>query len=244
MAITNTVFKNPYDQNAEVWTAQGAAIYIGDRNSDPLSGTALTGDGKNKTSNVLGAINGVRIDFGRTVTTKYPLGINDKPIHIVGAPSGTITLNTLIGPTTSLNIFLSKFGDVCQPFSMAISNMDRNKKLGCETSISSQMLKCYGCIGQVLQYDITEAQQGMIMASGVFQIKFTQMTWDLGSGTSGSGNTAGGSGNTAGGSGKTADGSVSGTQTIDTDKLRKDQSTLNSESTHPFKATVPSFTIG
>ena len=184
MAITNTVFKNPYDQNAEVWTAQGAAIYIGDRNSDPLTVTPLTGNRGKQTSNVLGAINGVQVEFSRAITTKYPLGINDKPIHIVGAPSGTITLNTLIGPTTSLNIFLSKFGNVCQPFSMAISNMDRNKNLGCETSISSQMLKCYGCIGQVLRYDITEASQGMIMASGVFQIKFTQMTWDLGSGAS------------------------------------------------------------
>lgn len=176
MAITNTVFKNPYDQKAEVWTAQGAAIYIGQGNNDPI-GTKQDGKNKPNPSDVLGAINGITVSFGRQVSTKYPLGINDKPLHIVGAPSGTIQLSTLIGPTTNLKQFLKKFGNVCEPFSIGISNLNRNDNLGCSIDVGVQKIKCYGCIGTSLSYQIQDAGQGMIMASGTFGIKFTQMTW-------------------------------------------------------------------
>ena len=46
-------------------------------------------------------MSGITITYARQVTTQYPIG-GSNPIQLVGAPSGTLQLTTLIGPTSNL----------------------------------------------------------------------------------------------------------------------------------------------
>ena len=92
-----------------MWTAQGAYITWGE------SGTNTTAS----KDNVFAAMNSITVTFQRMVDTRYPIG-GSNPIQLVGAPTGQLVLNTLIGPTSTLESFLRVIGKSCTPVDIKV----------------------------------------------------------------------------------------------------------------------------
>lgn len=176
------VFNNPYTQTPQVWSAQQASIhFISQENTDDIlyHETAMqTQSGyASNSANILGAIQGVTITHQRTSTTRYPIG-GQRPIKMLGIPRGGITLNSLVGPTTTLQEFLKVFADSCNTFRLQIIMQSKQSANSCAKNAKAQRFTCKGCTGTTLTYQIQSAQQGMSIAQGQFQIQFTDLQID------------------------------------------------------------------
>ena len=161
------IFHNPYAGQTQVWTPHTASIII----TGVSSGTERTAD-------FLGAVTGLSIQFQRNQATHYPIGQQQAPIKLVGIPQGTVTLDSIIGPTTDLSNFLKKFGDSCQTFTMQLKTNSRKGSPSCAKKIQTQTIKLTQCIGTMLTYTLRQAQGGLSQASGQFRISFTGMQWN------------------------------------------------------------------
>lgn len=159
------IFNNPYSGTAEVWSLQGASIYLNDSTTDDTS--------------ILGAVENITVSYGRQVDTRYPIGSNSKPIKLIGPPRGTIQIQTVFGPKADVDKFLSLFGSNCKTFSMTIKF---SKKTGkgfedCDVQQQKQQsLTCTGCLGNSLSYTLS-SQAAMVMATGSFTIEFDGLEW-------------------------------------------------------------------
>lgn len=156
------VFNNPYNQAPEVWSAQSASI-------------KFSGTGKNATAQVLGALNGITVTYGRSFTTQYPIG-GSKPIKMASVPQGTVQLTTIIGPTTAIQSFLKLFGSSCESFILELKTQSAEGAQNCQTKATPQILTCKGCTGDSISYSIS-SQGGMSLANGQFNISFTDLDW-------------------------------------------------------------------
>lgn len=177
------VFNNPYTQTPQVWSVQQASIYFvsqqddGDLQQAVLQAGITQGFADDNSAQILGAIQGVTITHQRTSTTRYPIG-GQRPIKMLGIPRGSVTLNSLVGPTTNLQNFLKLFSDSCKSFRLVIF-MDSNKSANSRAKdAKGQKFTCKGCTGTALTYQIQSAQQGMSIAQGQFQIQFTDLDID------------------------------------------------------------------
>lgn len=156
------IFNNPYNQAPQVWSAQNASI-------------KFSGSGADAQAEVLGALNSISVQFGRTFTTQYPIG-GSKPIKMASVPQGTVTLQTIIGPTTAIQTFLKLFGSNCQSFTLELKTQSNTAAEACNVQAKPQLLTCKGCTGDSMSYSIA-SQGGMSLANGSFTISFTELEW-------------------------------------------------------------------
>lgn len=164
-----SVFNNPYTQAPQVWSAQGAAITWGLTQAAAQTNQAAA-------NKVFAALGGITINYQRTVSTRYPIG-GSAPIQLIGAPSGTLQLNTLIGPTTELNTFLDAMASACKPITIIVKNSSKTSGQDCSVSSQPQTIVCNGAVGSQVQYTLTIGQGGMAIAQGTFVLQFTEMKW-------------------------------------------------------------------
>lgn len=161
------VFNNPYTQAPQVWSAQGAAVTWGQTQAAAQS---------NKANKVFAALGGITITYKRPVSTRYPIG-GSAPIQLIGAPSGTVQLGTLIGPSTELNDFLDALASACKPITIIVTNSSITSGQDCAVKSQPQEIVCNGAVGSQVQYNLTIAQGGMAIAQGTFVLQFTEMKW-------------------------------------------------------------------
>lgn len=157
----STVFQS-YTPAPKVWQTQNASIVL------------VSGDNK---ADHLAAATSIQVTFQRTQSIQYPVGGGraNAPIKLYGAPSGTIQIGTLIGPTANLQAFIQAFSDPCKSFTLEIKSQGRGGMACGDAAV--QTLTCSGCTGQSIQYAISAAQQGLSVAQGTFAISFTGLQW-------------------------------------------------------------------
>lgn len=151
-----------YTPAPKVWQTQNASIVLvdGDNRADHLA-----------------AATSIQVQFQRNQNIQYPIGGGraNAPIKLYGAPSGTIQIQTLIGPTSNLEAFIQAFSDPCKSFTLEIKSQGRGG-INCGDA-AIQTLTCSGCTGQQVNYNIQAAQQGLSVAQGTFVISFTGLQW-------------------------------------------------------------------
>ena len=98
------VFNNPFSGKPTVsWSLQSCYIAVDDVKSNEPT--------------ILAATEQVQITYQRQLSKRYPL-TTGSPITIIGVPTGSCTLNTIIGPTHYVEKFLQRFGSTCNPFTL------------------------------------------------------------------------------------------------------------------------------
>lgn len=164
-----SVFNNPYTQAPQVWSAQGAAVTWGQTQAAAQANQAAA-------NKVFAALGGITINYQRPVSMRYPIG-GSAPIQLIGAPSGVVQLNTIIGPSTELNDFLDALASACKPITIIVTNSSIASGQDCDVKSQPQEIVCNGAIGSQVQYNLTIAQGGMAIAQGTFVLQFTEMKW-------------------------------------------------------------------
>ena len=92
-----SVFANPYTQGTQVWSTQGAKVFISSASNAAQNGGSEGSDSK-QTTGMIACLTGVNVQLARTLADQYPLGTGGI-IRLVGAPQGTATFTSLLGPT-------------------------------------------------------------------------------------------------------------------------------------------------
>lgn len=151
-----------YTPAPKVWQTQNASIVL------------VSGDTE---SSVLAAATSIQVQFQRSQSIQYPIGGGraSAPIKLYGSPSGTVQIQTLIGPTSNLQAFIQAFSDPCKSFTLEIKSEGRGG-MSCGKAVI-QALTCSGCTGQSVSYSISAAQQGLSVAQGTFVVSFTGLQW-------------------------------------------------------------------
>lgn len=169
--MSTSIFQNPYTQQTQVWSTQGVKIYIPDNPEQPV-------ENKNTT---LACIQGVTAAITRSVSDQYPLGTGSI-VRLVGAPSGTATFTSLLGPTNNIKTFIEKVCDVCKPCSIVIVPISQQtfSKTCKIADVKPVTIILKGCTANSVQLSIQAAQQGLSLVQVPIQVQFTDMTWDQG----------------------------------------------------------------
>lgn len=171
--MSTSIFQNPYNQQTQVWSTQGASIFIPQTLPD---GSQVQLLGQN--SNTLACIQGVTAQITRAVSDQYPLG-GGSIIRLVGAPTGTATFTSLLGPQNNIKNFIKKVSAVCNPCTIVIMPMSQQTfSQGCAAEVKSVQIRLKGCTANSVQLSIQAAQQGLSLVNVPIQVQFTDMTWD------------------------------------------------------------------
>ena len=100
---TTKIFTNSIDQT-ETWIAGGAAL------------TWQLGTGTAELSTLV--VQGIEATYSRTISPIFPIAVSSnkmKRINILGSPTGTLTIQSILGPNTkSLSAFLAAVGKGCK----------------------------------------------------------------------------------------------------------------------------------
>lgn len=120
------VFSNSIGQT-ETWTASGATLTW-----------STNANGANFSTLV---VQSIQAQYARRITPIWPLTFNSggaKRINIVGTPSGTLSIQSVIGPNTkSLAAFLQAVGKTCKDAGDAVTLTVQPFVLGCENTSGS-----------------------------------------------------------------------------------------------------------
>lgn len=167
--MSTSIFQNPYDQQTQIWSTQGAKIYI------PTDPNTPDVEDPNTT---LACIQGVTAQITRAVSDQYPLGAGSI-VRLVGAPSGTAQFTALLGPKNSIKNFIEKVSDVCNPCSIVIIPISQQTfSQGCVEDVKTVSIILKGCTANSVQISIQAAQQGLSLVQVPINVQFTDMTWD------------------------------------------------------------------
>ena len=170
------VFVNPYaNQGSMSWSLQNCFLRL---MTD--SGSNVNLDTEDISQGILAATESVQLQFARQISTRYPLA-GKKPIKIVGVPSGTCTLGTILGPYAGIQEFLKAFGSTCNPFSLMIKQKKSTTSMSGETencteNTTDHYITLKNCLGTQVQYTI-QMQENIAVAQGNFVITFDTMDW-------------------------------------------------------------------
>lgn len=167
------VFYNPYaSKDPIVWSLQNCFIRMTEPGQAAGEGQMGADDG------VLAATQSVGIQFGRQLDKRYPL-TTGSPITIIGVPQGSCTLQTIMGPNSNVEKFLSRFGSACKPFWLHVftSNSNVVRDPSCDTSNNTpQKLIMKNCTGASLGFQLS-VSNGILVAQGTFAIQFDVLDW-------------------------------------------------------------------
>ena len=171
--MSTSIFQNPYNQETQIWSTQGAKIFIPQVLDD---GSQIQLAGPN--SNTLACIQGVTAQITRSVSDQYPLG-GGSIVRLVGAPSGTASFTSLLGPQNNILNFIEKVSDVCKPCDIVIVPISQQTfSQGCAADVKTVQIRLKGCTANSVQLSIQAAQQGLSLVQVPIRVQFTDMTWD------------------------------------------------------------------
>ena len=162
------VFYNPYaSKDPIVWSLQNCFIGMTQPNQSA----------NGNTYGVLAAAQGVTVQFARQLDKRYPL-TTGSPITIIGVPQGSCTIQTIMGPNSQVQKFLTRFGSVCKPFWLHIytSNSGIVRDPSCDSKNTDQKLILKNCTGQSIGLQLS-VQNGILTANGTFAIQFDALDW-------------------------------------------------------------------
>ena len=173
-----SVFANPYTQGTQVWSTQGAKVFISSASNAAQNGGSEGSDSK-QTTGMIACLTGVNVQLARTLADQYPLGTGGI-IRLVGAPQGTATFTSLLGPTSTLKNFIKQISDLCKPVDIIIQPVSKAvcQKQGESSNANEQQITLIQCTANNIQVQIQQAQQGLSMVSVPVTVQFTNMTWD------------------------------------------------------------------
>lgn len=157
--MADSVFVNPYNQPPQAWCAQGAKIYISGDDTNPV--VCLTG---------------IQAQIQRAVSDQYPLGTGSV-LRLVGAPQGTATLSSLIGPKTALKSFLDQLSDICKPVDLTIVPIGDDGIVCDNGNVIKTSITLIGCTAVSVGIQIQPAQAGMSMVGVPIGVQFINMEW-------------------------------------------------------------------
>lgn len=184
--MATDIFSNPFTGTTQTWNAQGALItwavadesaqdgLVSTLNADQNAVNAATG-GSSPTK-TFACLTQLALQYQRATNTQYPIGGN-APIRMFGAPTGTITLSSLLGPTTQLQEFLNAAGSACESVSMGIKPFASQSI--CQTAVKTKqpIIILHDCNLQVFNFQMQQQAQGLSLINVPLQLEFTRMTW-------------------------------------------------------------------
>lgn len=155
--MANQVFVNPYNQKPQVWSTQGAKLYVAGSQVNPIL-----------------CLTGVQATLQRTISDQYPLGAGGV-IRLVGAPTGQASFTSLLGPKVALKNFLDQLSNVCSPADVIIKPL---QDMLCPDQLTKNVeITLIGCTTTQVGIQIQAAQQGMSMVNVPITVQFTNMQW-------------------------------------------------------------------
>lgn len=183
--MSTSIFQNPYKQKTQVWSTQGAKVYLPKKSADGKS----VDYNKPEDNSTLACIQGVTAQITRSVSDQYPLGAGSI-IRLVGAPTGTASFTSLLGPEANIQNFITNISNVCSPCDIVIQPISQQTfSQGCTLKAKTVTIVLKGCTANSVQLSIQAAQQGLSLVQVPVQVQFTDMTWDQVSDSAGTGGT-------------------------------------------------------
>lgn len=172
--MSKSIFQNPYNQETQVWSTQGAKVYLPEKSADGKT----TNYKKAAKDSTLACIQGVTAQITRAISDQYPLGTGSI-IRLVGAPTGNATFTSLLGPAANIQTFITKLSDICSPCDIVIQPISKQTfSKSCKTKAKTVTIVLKGCTANSVQLSIQAAQQGLSLVQVPIQVQFTDMTWD------------------------------------------------------------------
>lgn len=111
---------------------------------------------------------GCDLQYGRDITEYRPLNQNKRYL-VAGLGVGSITISTIVGPSSGVAAFLTRYADICQ----AAKNTILIKPIGPKSCTGGQpvMFKAGGCVLQTMSLQ-TSSTGGMtvVNSSSVLRI--------------------------------------------------------------------------
>lgn len=179
--MSTSIFANPYNQKTQVWSTQGAKVYIPKKNGDSYDYSTP------ENNSTLACIQGVTASITRAISDQYPLGTGSI-IRLVGAPTGTASFTSLLGPQANIKNFILKVSNVCSPCDIVIQPISQQTfSDGCTLKAKTVTIILKGCTANQVQLSIQAAQQGLSLVNVPVNVQFTDMTWDQASDSAGTG---------------------------------------------------------
>jgi len=127
------------------WDIDGAVMHLGDGNN-------------------LVAI-GVKIQYGRQLQTINPINKAEKLI-IAGDAEGTVSIQAIVGPSSGLKGFLSKYSGLCELSEKTITITPSGGKL-CKGSTTPVSFACSGCSLASVSLDVQKTGGGNMVMTGL-----------------------------------------------------------------------------
>lgn len=116
---------------------------------------------------------GCDIQYGRDISEYRPLNQNKRYL-VAGLGLGSVSIATIIGPSSGIAAFLRRYADICQ----AASNTILIKPIGPKSCTSGQpvMFTAGGCVLQTLTLNTSsQGQMTMVNSTCVLRINSLQV---------------------------------------------------------------------
>lgn len=114
---------------------------------------------------------GCDVQYGRDISEYRPLNQNKRYL-VAGLGVGSVSIATIVGPSSGVAAFLTRYADICQ----AASNTILIKPIGPKSCTTGQpvMFKAGGCVLQTMSLQ-TSSQGGMTVINSSLVLRINSL---------------------------------------------------------------------